>query len=64
MTNNKIKKNSCLNPELNNIERRKEEKKSKLNEKLRKRYKKNFYLCNDELIDEVDEEKEFDREEN
>ena len=64
MTNNKIKKNSCLNPELNNIERMKEEKKSKLNEKLRKRYKKNFYLCNDELIDEVDEEKEFDREEN
>ena len=64
MTNNKIKKNSYLNPELNNIERRKEEKKSKLNEKLRKRYKKNFYLCNDELIDEVDEEKEFDREEN
>ena len=42
----------------------KEKKKSKLNEKLRKRYKKNFYLCNDELIDEVDEEKEFDREEN
>ena len=63
MTNNKIKKNSCLNPELNN-KRRKEEKKSKLNEKIRKRYKKNFYLCNDELIDEVDEEKEFDREEN
>ena len=58
----KPKKNSCLNAELNDNQRGKEENKMKLLRKYRKRNKNIFYSCNDELINEEDEEKEIDLE--
>ena len=61
------KRKLCLDKIINNNQRNQVQNKIKLN-KIDKRYyqkKKNtVYLCNEDLIDEEDEEKEIDKEEN
>ena len=61
------KRKLCLDKIINNNQRNQVQNKIKLN-KIDRRYgqkkKKTEYLCNEDLIDEEDEEKEIDKEEN
>lgn len=63
--NTNRKRNLCLNVNLNiNNNIRKVVKKDKSNKNFERKSKNIFFLCNDELINEEDEEKENDKEEN
>lgn len=60
--NFQVKKKLCLNIEQNLNKNKTKKQNKKLNSKLKNKTKNNYYLCNDELINEEDEEKEIDKE--